>query len=393
MPLSLAEVAVATSADDLSYALVAERPRLVRLCRQLAGAANADVAEDLAQETLLEAWRLRDRLREPAGLGAWLAAIARNVCHRWQRAQGRERAHLAPVVGVGDDGADELPLDETLAAETDDPLAQVEQAEVASLLARALAALPETTRALTIGGAAMSTTELARSFGLSEGAVRVRLYRGRQALRRALSGELRAEAEALDLMLPAAPDWIESRIWCPFCGASHLRYRVNRETGEYSFHCAGGCNGGMAVAGRAVNRALVEQVSSPKSLVTRHCLALEVSYREALAGALQRCECDAAVSYSEWTPDTAPHDIPFGILGVCPNCGPIDASTAWHLALDTSVAQRFWRRHPRIHALPMTMVERDNRLAIVTGFAASDGSARLEIISDATTYALLHAQG
>jgi hypothetical protein len=41
----------------------------------------------------------------------------------------------------------------------------------------------------------------------------------------------------------------------------------------------------------------------------------------------------------------------------------------------------------------MTAVERDNRTAIVTGFAASDGSARLEIISDATTYELLHVQG
>ena len=64
-------------ADDLSHALVAERPRLVRLCRQMTG--SAEVAEDLAQETLLEAWRLLDRLREPAGLSAWLSAIARNI--------------------------------------------------------------------------------------------------------------------------------------------------------------------------------------------------------------------------------------------------------------------------------------------------------------------------
>ncbi|HEY7849565.1 MAG TPA: RNA polymerase sigma factor, partial [Ktedonobacterales bacterium] len=263
---AVVDATVTTHADEISCALVAERPRLVRLCRQLTG--SAEVAEDLAQETLLEAWRLLDRLREPAGLGAWLSAIARNVCHRWQRAHGRERAHLAPVVSVGDDGdAGELPLDEALVAVADDPLAQVEQAEVASLLARALASLPETTRTLTLGSAALSTAELARVFDLSEGAVRVRLHRGRQALRRALSGDLRAEAEALDLALPAAPDWLESRIWCPFCGASHLRYRINRATGEYTIRCARRCGNGMAVAGRAVNGALVEQVSSPKSLV------------------------------------------------------------------------------------------------------------------------------
>lgn len=80
--------------DDLSQALVAERPRLVGLCRRLTG--SSDASEDLAQETLLEAWRLLDRLREPEGLRPWLDAVARNVCHRWARVNGRERARLAP---------------------------------------------------------------------------------------------------------------------------------------------------------------------------------------------------------------------------------------------------------------------------------------------------------
>lgn len=381
-------------ADDLSRALVAERPRLVRLCRQMTG--SAEVAEDLTQETLLEAWRLRDRLREPAGLSAWLSAIARNICNRWLRAQGRERSHLAPVsaVGAGED-ADEVSPDEIFAAELDDPLAQVEHAEVAALVTQALATLPEAGRALALASVAMSTSELAHTFGLSEGAVRVRLHRTRQALRRALTGDLRAEAEALDLVLAAAPDWQESRIWCPFCGVSHLRYRVDRATGEFAFHCAHGC-GGMTVAGSAVNGALVEQVSSPKSLVARHCLYLATSYRAALAGAVERCNCGAPVTFSTWAPGSAPHgtrhDTPYGIIGACPTCGIVDLSTAWHLALDTGEAQRFWRRHPRMRALPMTTVERDNRIAIVTGFAAFDGGARLEIVSDATTYALLRVE-
>jgi RNA polymerase sigma factor (sigma-70 family) len=61
-----------------------ERPRLVRLCAQLSGDQN--VAEDLAQETLLEAWRLRHRLTDEQGYQRWLTAIARNVCLRWRRA-------------------------------------------------------------------------------------------------------------------------------------------------------------------------------------------------------------------------------------------------------------------------------------------------------------------
>ena len=87
---------------------------------------------------------------------------------------------------------------------------------------------------------------------MSEGALRVRLLRARRALRAALSADddLRAQLEDLGLTLPASDGWQESRIWCPFCGASYLRYRIDRETGEYAFHCAGGC-AGLPVAGRA----------------------------------------------------------------------------------------------------------------------------------------------
>src|SRR5438067_13220890 len=69
-----------------------ERVRLVRLCASITG--NADVAEDLAQETLLEAWRHEDRLRDPERFSQWLSGIARNVCLRWMRKRGRHSAHL-----------------------------------------------------------------------------------------------------------------------------------------------------------------------------------------------------------------------------------------------------------------------------------------------------------
>ena len=389
--LAVERGAAPPAADNLGAALATERPRLVRLCRQLTG--SADAAEDLSQETLLEAWRLLDRLQATAGLSAWLSAIARNVCLRWQRAQGRERSHitLLPRAELDDEAADPAWEAASFAAEQDDPLKQMEHAEVAALLGQALATLPATTRALTLASAAMSTSELARAFGLTEGAVRVRLYRGRQALRRALGGELREQAEALDLALPSAPTWTVSRIWCPFCGVGHLRYYVDRATGNFAFHCTDGCKG-TAVAGRANNSELVRQVSSPKSLVTRHCLELATAYREALAGVAQRCYCDTPVTFAARFPDAGDSGMAYGVIANCPNCGMVDNSTAWHLALDTIEAQRFWRRHPRMRALPLTAVERDNRAAIVNGFAAVGSSDRLVIVSDATTYATLHVE-
>src|SRR3954452_9361688 len=70
----------------------AARRRLVRLCERLTGDRHA--AEDLAQETLLEAWRNAHKLHDPTGADHWLAAIARNVCLRWARSRGREPARL-----------------------------------------------------------------------------------------------------------------------------------------------------------------------------------------------------------------------------------------------------------------------------------------------------------
>jgi DNA-directed RNA polymerase specialized sigma24 family protein len=49
-------VSVSTDrADSVQAEAMLERARLVRLCARLTG--NIDVAEDLAQETLFEAWR------------------------------------------------------------------------------------------------------------------------------------------------------------------------------------------------------------------------------------------------------------------------------------------------------------------------------------------------
>jgi hypothetical protein len=79
--------------NDLEAVLPAERTRLVRLCATTTG--NTDIAEDLAQETLLEAWRHIHELRDPHRRAQWLSGIARNVCLRWARQRGRDLTHQA----------------------------------------------------------------------------------------------------------------------------------------------------------------------------------------------------------------------------------------------------------------------------------------------------------
>src|SRR5436305_1501400 len=73
-------------------ALAGERTRIVGLCAALTG--NVDVAEDLAQEVMLEAWRSMERLRDAERFSHWLSGIARNVCLRWLRQEGRDHIEV-----------------------------------------------------------------------------------------------------------------------------------------------------------------------------------------------------------------------------------------------------------------------------------------------------------
>jgi len=60
-----------------------ERGGIYRLCMRHCG--QSDAAEDLVQETFIEAWRNRHKLVEPTLSPGWLYKIARNVCLRWRR--------------------------------------------------------------------------------------------------------------------------------------------------------------------------------------------------------------------------------------------------------------------------------------------------------------------
>ena len=145
----------------------AQRARLVRLCAALVG--DAAAAEDLAQETLLEAWRLQDRLTDPSGVDAWLNAIARNLSRRWLRTRGRSAVPTSDEATL--DGAGQ-------AADLDDVL---EREEIVELLDRALALLPAATREALVGHYVeeRSHAEIAERLGSSVDAVSMRVSRGR----------------------------------------------------------------------------------------------------------------------------------------------------------------------------------------------------------------------
>jgi len=392
-------------------ALAAERARLVRLCARITG--DADAAEDLAQETLVEAWRARGRLRDPGGLSPWLAAIARNVCLRWARGRGRELARRAEIAAAGLDGTpptlDDLPDgDEDIAVD-------LERGELAELLDRALALLPAQTRAALIESYVYERPqgELAARLGLSEGALRVRLHRGRLALRHALATDLRAEAVALGIALPGSasddtdyagePEWRETRIWCPFCGRHRLIARLMPAAGEYSYHCPGRCvpsghpdvPGGIVV-GMARDTTVAAGLTSAKSILSRLLADNDTRYRRGLAEGAAIClDCGQPGPVRLWTPaDTADMGpLTYGINLACDHCRGGDNASLWHLMIDLPAGRRFWRRHPHMRALPIREITFQGRPALLAGFESVDGPAQLEVVSARETLDVLRIEG
>lgn len=90
----LATEAVRTVTEELDRRFAAVRPSLVRVCSSLVG---PEEAEDVVQDTYLQARRSVRQLRDPATLEAWLYRIAVNACYGWHRRRRRlspEAIHL-----------------------------------------------------------------------------------------------------------------------------------------------------------------------------------------------------------------------------------------------------------------------------------------------------------
>jgi RNA polymerase sigma-70 factor (ECF subfamily) len=164
--------------EELEAAAALERTSLVRLCARITG--DPDAAEDLAQETLLEALRNAHKLHDLTGRPQWLAAIARNVCLRWARKRGRELSRMAQV----GDSASDLPEIDDWPADDFDLEMELERRELVELLDRALALLPAETRDVLVHRYVHESphAEIAARLQVTEQAVWMRLNRGKLLL-------------------------------------------------------------------------------------------------------------------------------------------------------------------------------------------------------------------
>jgi len=373
----------------------AARPRLLRLAR-LNGVAP-DAAEDVVQETLLEAWRALGALRDPARVDAWLDGVCRNVCHRYGRAAGTLAARQGPLPGAlpGADATDDAAdIPDPLAA---DPFDELDRGDMVALVDRALGHLrPDARAALVLRYLAeLPAAEVAARLGVGVGALETRLSRARRELRVVLGGALRAEAAAFGLV-PEPPagegaPWMregarETRIWCPLCGGSRLLASIDRATGEVHYLCPG-CEpfqrGRMAHIAGARNPALLDGVASPKPILSRLLALLTEHYARGLLAGGARCEdCGRVAQLVPRMPEEAPEeflDLP-GLHIRCPACGLVDVTEIGRLTLDLRATQRFWRAHPRIRLLPTREMEAAGRRAIAVSFEDMAGAGRHTVV-------------
>ncbi|HEY1551631.1 MAG TPA: sigma-70 family RNA polymerase sigma factor [Kofleriaceae bacterium] len=158
--------------DADAFGALVERHRQLVFAVALAACGDAALAEDVAQEAFVAAWRDLDRLRDTARVGTWIAGIARNLAANAVRTRAR-RDSLAP---------------DATEASAPSPEDAARSREDRELLARALAEIPDAHRESLVLFylEGESIAEIAAALGVREDVVKQRLSRGRRALKQSV---------------------------------------------------------------------------------------------------------------------------------------------------------------------------------------------------------------
>jgi len=173
----------ALDGDSAAFAELASRhrSRVERICQRFFS--DAEQVRDLAQETFIHAYGGLKGYRAEIPFGAWLRAIATNLCYDELRRRRRRPEEL-----VADFTAAEAKWLGLVNTATPEELVQEaqERQEARTLADKLLATLrPEDRLVLTLqNGEDMSVSEIASIVGWSEAKVKIRAFRARQALRR-----------------------------------------------------------------------------------------------------------------------------------------------------------------------------------------------------------------
>ncbi len=388
---------------DVDSQLAAARPRLTRLARL--NGAPADQAEDIAQETLLTAWRSLEHLHAADRFDAWLDGICRNICRRVARQMNRERESSPLLASMdADDGAGPFSLDE-LPAEDSDPLDELSRQELVALLDSALGHLNLAAReAVNLRYLAeMPSDEAAARLGLTINTLDARLSRARRQLRAALNGPLREQAVEFGLTLAPADEhgWRDSRLWCHFCGLTRMQgiLETNADgTGRMALRCpecwrrygvmetdiaSARFLGGMTSFKPAMKRlALITTAAMARGL---HELA-----PCAMCGSPMRSRVASAADLPDvGFPDPDRH---FYVASICPRCGVCVTSASSLAGLAHPEIKRFILERERIVIEPDLLMNYANSPAIRFSLHDLGADERMIFYADPDTLDIHHVE-
>lgn len=408
--------------NPLVAVLVAARPRLARLAR-LRGA-PPDAAEDIVQETLLEAWRCLDRLYDPTGIDRWVDEICRNICRRYARKHALDQRYVMFSGSDDEDGQstwDTALLESLPDRDIDDPIEALSRQDMALLLDRALGLLPANAREVVdlCYLRELPQREATDRLGLSLSALEARLHRARLQLRALFNGPLRSEAEAFGMALDDAnaQGWHETRLWCTLCGRRHLSGMfVAQSDGSVNLHMrCPDCeqrSGLTDIDGSSVHSKGLVQLDGLRSFRPAWKRTMQGTAQRFMQGLLTgayRCpycgsaaslhlvdKNDASFPLGVDMPDgLARHPYHFWVWWTCHeshynsdgHCGLFAASDLIYWShVET---QRFMRAHPHNISEPELLVEYAGKPALRLQLADTTTSARLTVLADRQTLRVL----
>ena len=382
---------------NLDMLLADARPRLLRLARM--NGITPDVADDVVQETLMEAWRHLDNLHTAERFSAWLDGICRNVCRRHARAQNSPSSCYISLSTKQQDDIYEIedgPFYDTPDPQALDPAEELNRGDMAMLLDRALAYLPSETRELIelCYLAELPQREAAERLQLTIGALELRLHRARRLLRQVLNGELRAEAEAFGLVDPEqSSGWRETRQWCWFCGKYRMRGIFEQQPdGQISLRlrCPECSNRYDIDMTNTLNFVSMEGLHSFRPALKRTLQLTGVFFSTAITEKI--CVFCKAPVHTQVFPfgelDSPVIPDRFYLMVDCPNCGIFGSDIVSTFIVHPAV-MTFFEQHSRFITEPSTSTEFKGQQVIHARLIDLTSTEKLSILAHRQTLQVL----
>ena len=176
-------VARAVAGEQRAYELlvIKYQRRITRLAAHMVR--DSELAQDIAQETFIRAWRALHQFRGEAQFSTWLHRIAVNTAKRALMNRSRSPVLTETALQAAREDDETSPLERESISETT-PESELAAREIAAAVQDAVQALPEDLRcAITLREIeGLSYEDIAQAMNCPIGTVRSRIFRAREAI-------------------------------------------------------------------------------------------------------------------------------------------------------------------------------------------------------------------